>query len=86
MHGLFLEEAIEAAHSKSLNIGNIHYDKTPANSEDAKNYQVYKQSPITGTPTSIGRKVELWMTTDNNLLEEPDQVYMPEDSLGVEEN
>ena len=59
MHGLFLEEAIEAAHSKSLNIGNVYYDVTPANSEEAKNYQVYKQDPITGTSTSMGKKIDL---------------------------
>jgi eukaryotic-like serine/threonine-protein kinase len=85
MHGLSLEEAVETAHSKSLNIGIPHYDVTPANSEAAKYYKVYRQDPITGSSTSVGKKIELWMTTDIKLLEKAEEIYIPEDSLDTEE-
>jgi len=85
MHALFLEEAIESAHSKSLNIGNVYYDVTPANSEEAKSYQVYKQDPITGSSISMGKKIDIWMSTDLNLIEAPEETYVPEDSLEVEQ-
>jgi eukaryotic-like serine/threonine-protein kinase len=81
MHGLFLDEAFETAHSKNLNIGSLHYDKEPANKEDAKTYQVYKQSPITGKSTSMGKKIDIWLTTDINLIDAPDDVYIPADTL-----
>ena len=84
MHGLFLEEAIEAAHAKSLNLGNVYYDVTPANSEDAKSYQVYRQEPITGISTSMGKKVDIWMSTDLKLIEAPEEVFVPKDSLNIE--
>jgi beta-lactam-binding protein with PASTA domain len=85
MHGLTLEEANVEAHSKSMNIGTPHYDVVPANSEAAKSYRVYKQDPITGTLTSIGKKIDLWMTTNAQLLEAPEEIYVPEDSLSLEE-
>lgn len=85
LQGLFLEEAIEAAHSKSLSIGNVYYDVTPANSEEAKLYQVYKQDPITGSPSGTGKKVDIWMSTDITLIEAPESIYIPEDSLNTEQ-
>ncbi|MDD4922755.1 MAG: PASTA domain-containing protein [Bacteroidales bacterium] len=85
MHGLFLQEAIETAHSKSLSIGNVYYDVTPANAEVAKNYQIYKQDPITGTSISVGKKVDVWMSTDPKLIDAPDDVFLPEDSLNTEQ-
>lgn len=81
MHGLFLDEAIETAHSKNLNIGNVYYDVKPANSEDAKTYQVYKQNPITGQSTKMGKKIDIWMSADLNLIESPDEVYVPTDTM-----
>jgi len=85
MHGLTLGEANIMAHSKNMNIGTPHYDVVPANSEVAKNYRVYKQDPITGTSTSIGKKIDLWMTTNEDLLATPDEIYAPEDSLDYQE-
>jgi len=69
MKGMSLSEAIDAAHSRSLNLGDIHYDKTPANAEEAKKYRIYKQEPLAGSPSMMGKKIELWMTTDNALIE-----------------
>jgi len=84
MKGLFLDEAIELAHSKSLNIGDVHYDVTPPNQEEAKYYQVYKQEPITGSSASMGKKITIWMTTDPTLIEAPEDIALPEDSLKTE--
>lgn len=84
LHGLFLEEAIEDAHAKSLNIGNIHYDVTPANTDEAKKYQVYKQDPKTGSSMGIGGKIDLWMTTEVELIATPEEIFVPEDSMDRE--
>jgi len=84
MKGLFLEEAIELAHSKSLNIGDVHYDVTPPNQEEAKYYQVYKQEPTTGSSASMGKKITIWMTTDPTLIEAPEDIASPGDSLTKE--
>ncbi|MCK9310702.1 MAG: PASTA domain-containing protein, partial [Bacteroidales bacterium] len=82
--GLFLDEAIDLAHSKSLNIGDVHYDVTPPNQEEAKYYQVYKQEPITGSTASVGKKITIWMTTDPTLIEAPEDIVLPKDSLKTE--
>ena len=83
LHGMYLNEAIEAAHTNSLNIGNVHYDVTPFTSEEAKKYQIYRQSPITGSAASTGKNIEVWMTTDDVILQEPDEVYVPADSTDL---
>lgn len=75
LQGFTLSEAVDAAHLKSLNLGDIHYDVTPANTEDAKLYKVYRQDPISGSPITMGKKIELWMTTDATLIEAPDEMY-----------
>lgn len=85
LHGMTMDEAIQLLHGQSLNIGDPHYDVTPSGKEVAKKYRIYRQEPITGTSTSVGRKVDLWMTTDENLLEEPEEIFMAEDSLDFEE-
>jgi Uncharacterized protein conserved in bacteria len=84
LHGLYLDEANVTAHSSNLNIGEIHYQPVPKSSEDAKTYQIYKQSPITGSSTSMGKKIDLWMTNDIDLLSVPEEIFVPEDTLGVE--
>lgn len=81
MHGLFLDEAMETAHSKNLNIGTVYYDVQPTSKDDAKTYQVYKQNPITGKSTKMGKKIDIWMSSDLNRIETPDEVYVPKDSL-----
>jgi beta-lactam-binding protein with PASTA domain len=69
MQGMTLNEAIDEAHGKSLNLGDVFYDVTPIDSEDAKRYRVYRQEPYCGTPAMIGKKIDLWMTTDTELIE-----------------
>jgi len=78
LQGLTLNEAVDAAHMKSLNLGDIHYDVTPANTEDAKMYKVYRQDPVSGSPVSIGKKIELWMTTDVTLIDAPEEMFLEE--------
>lgn len=78
LHGLTLDKAIDEAHLRSLNIGDIHYDKTPENPEDAKNYMVYRQDPLSGSPVAMGKKIELWMTTDVTLIEAQEESYSEE--------
>jgi len=85
MRGLSLKEAIELAHGQSLNIGNPHYDVTPASTAAAESYQIYRQEPITGSSASVGTKIEVWMTTDFEKLEEPEEIYIAKDSLDIEE-
>jgi len=80
MHGLFLQEAMESAHSRNLNIGNVYYDVTPANTEEAKSYQIYRQDPITGSSIEMGKKVDIWMSTDLNLIAAPEEIFVPEDT------
>ena len=80
LQGMSLSEAIDAVHQVSLNLGNIYYDVTPADAEDAKLYRVYRQDPISGTTTNMGKKIDLWMTTDVNLLDAPEEVYETEES------
>jgi len=81
LHGNYLHEANEKAHASSLNIGNILYDVPPANSEEAKKYKIYRQVPITGSSASVGKNIDVWMTMDENILQEPDEVFMPEDTV-----
>ena len=81
LHGMFFREAVEVAHASNLNIGNVHYDITPVTSNEAMKYQIYRQKPITGSSYSSGRDVEVWMTTDENLLQEPDEYFIAEDTV-----
>ncbi len=83
LHGCYMLEANERAHASSLNIGNIYYDVTPVNSDAAKKYKIYRQVPITGSSASVGKNIDVWMTTDENILQEPDEVFMPEDTVGT---
>lgn len=67
--GMTLAETIDATHAQSLNLGDVSYDVTPKDAEDAKRYRVYKQDPIAGMPVTMGKKITLWMTTDDTLIQ-----------------
>jgi beta-lactam-binding protein with PASTA domain len=69
MTGLSLREAIDAAHNQSFNLGNIYYDVTPSDAENAKLYRVYKQSPEPGSSSTMGKKIDLWMTMDEARIQ-----------------
>lgn len=76
--GLDMTKAIDAVHAQSLNLGDVHYDVTPSNSDDAKRYKIYRQQPMAGLPTTMGKKVTVWMTTDESLIQSA-----PDDSEGL---
>ncbi|NLE32901.1 MAG: PASTA domain-containing protein [Bacteroidales bacterium] len=67
--GLDMAQAIDAVHAQSLNLGDVHYDVTPENADDAKRYKIYRQDPMAGLPTTMGKKVAVWMTTDETLIQ-----------------
>jgi len=83
LHGLYHREANEKAHASSLNIGNIIYDVPPANSDEAKKYKIYRQDPITGSSASVGKNIDIWMTMDGSILEQPEEVFVPEDTVST---
>ena len=66
--GMSLDSAILLAHQSSLNIGNVSYDVKPANNQEAAGYFVYQQSPLPGEVETLGKRIDLWMTTDTMLL------------------
>lgn len=51
-----------------FNVGEIHYDEG-INLLNRKDARVYKQSPALGTPLTLGRKVSLWLTLDEELTQ-----------------
>lgn len=67
--GLDMASAIDTLHAQSLNLGDVHYDVTPINANDAKRYKVYRQQPLSGLPTTMGKRVTVWMTTDETLIQ-----------------
>lgn len=81
LHGMYMHEAIETAHENNVSIGDVHYDRTPSSTEEAKKYKIYRQQPITGSAMSSGKSIEIWMTTDEEVLQEPDEIYMEADFI-----
>ncbi len=81
LQGMSMAETIDAAHAQSLNLGDVLYDVTPKDAEDAKRYRVYRQDPMAGMPITMGKKITLWMTTDEALIlstseEESEGIYI----------
>ncbi|MCQ2188725.1 MAG: PASTA domain-containing protein [Paludibacteraceae bacterium] len=74
---LTIERARNEAHEKDLNIGAITFDKGMSD-EDKEKAVVYKQSPITGKVVPAGTRIDLYMTSDKNKLEEPEEVFKDE--------
>jgi eukaryotic-like serine/threonine-protein kinase len=77
--GMTLAETIDATHAQSLNLGDVQYDVTPKDAEEAKLYRVYRQEPVAGMPVSMGKKITLWMTTDEETIQSASE----EESGGV---
>lgn len=67
--GMDMTQAIDAVHAQSLNLGDVHYDVTPVNADDARRYKIYRQQPLAGLPSTMGKKVTVWMTTDESLIQ-----------------
>ena len=70
---LTLEQAIEKAHSFSLNIGATIYDTPPQNEKEKELYFVYRQEPVTGSRVSLGQSINIFLTKDKVLLDDPEE-------------
>ncbi|MBQ9200881.1 MAG: PASTA domain-containing protein [Bacteroidales bacterium] len=66
--GKKMDSVFLLAHSYSVNIGNIHYDETPANDKESAKYFVYQQEPTAGSFYPVGKRIDLWMTQRTDLL------------------
>ncbi|HPH63939.1 MAG TPA: PASTA domain-containing protein, partial [Paludibacteraceae bacterium] len=86
LRGLSLDQAIDKAHSASLNIGSINYDVQPNSELDKTLYVVYKQMPITGKEVSMGQPVTLFLTKDKKLLDTPEEVYIDSSAVQPKED
>lgn len=49
-----------------FNIGEVHYDEG-INLLNRKDARVYKQSPALGTSQSLGKKISIWLTLDEEV-------------------
>lgn len=86
LRGLNLQQAIERAHTASLNIGGIHYDTEPSSDLEKTLYVVYKQSPITGRSVSLGQPIDVYLTKDKTQLSTPEDKYVDTTRTNTEEN
>lgn len=62
--GKKMDSVFLIAHSYSVNIGNISYDVTPANDKESAKYFVYQQEPAAGTSYPVGKRIDLWMSSN----------------------
>ncbi len=67
LKGLSLENARQTAMSASFVIGAVEYDVTPSDNESE--YVIYRQSPSTGSYTSPGSRIDIWLSKDKTLLD-----------------
>ncbi len=84
LRNLTLPQAIEKAHTASLNVGTVNYDVQPVSEADKSLYVVYKQMPITGKNVQMGQPVTVFMTKNKSLLNTPEEIYV--DSTTVQTN
>ncbi len=84
LRNLTLPQAIEKAHTASLNVGTVNYDVQPVSEADKSLYVVYKQMPITGKNVQMGQPVTVFMTKNKSLLDTPEEIYV--DSTTVQTN
>lgn len=74
--GLRLETAKNAAHEGNLNIGAVSYDADVTTDFQKESAFVYKQFPITGKTVPAGTRVDIFLTLNRNILEEPEEVFV----------
>lgn len=69
--GLTYKETSNKLLDLFLNTGAITYDETVTNKRDSVNAKVYRQSPGFSTinEVNLGYNVDIWLTTDDSLLE-----------------
>lgn len=74
--GQRLETAKNTAHERNLNIGAIKYDADVTTDFQKENAFVYKQYPITGKTVPAGTRVDIFLSLNKNILEEPEEVFV----------
>lgn len=73
-----LDSVILIARQSSLNIGEVIYDVTPQNDQQASSYFVYRHEPVEGDYFPAGSRIKVWMTQDSNLLLKPEELLPAE--------
>ncbi len=63
--GMTLDSAFILAHSSSVNIGEVVYDETPTE-RNVNSYRIYEQSPAPNSSHAIGKRVDIWLSKENN--------------------
>ncbi len=83
LRGLNPDQAINKAHTAYLNVGKEIYDNQQKPDEQARSkYFVYKQEPITSSKVRVGTPVNIYLTTDPNKLEIPEEIFV--DSTAID--
>ncbi|MGN0187477.1 MAG: PASTA domain-containing protein [Paludibacteraceae bacterium] len=49
-------------------LGAVEYDETPVNEADKSSFFVYRQTPAAGSAYETGRRIDIWLTTNQNKL------------------
>ncbi len=66
--GSTLHSLFKLPRNNFINIGSVQFDEKPVNQEDIKNYIIYKQKPIAGSPVNLGKYIDVWLTKDKSKL------------------
>lgn len=69
--GLKSRQAVDAIHSKSLNLGRLSFDETVSNYDDSLSAVVYKQIPEFSDSISVNRGVDVRLFLTKNLRKVP---------------
>jgi len=75
-----LDSAILTARLSGLNIGEVIYDVTPQNEQQARSYFVYRQEPLENDYLQAGSRIKVWMTQDSSLLLKPEE-FLPAEAF-----
>ncbi len=81
LKGMNIYLAEESIVAQRFIVGAVEYDETPIDDEDKLKFFVYRQTPEAGNSYETGRRIDLWLTKDeqkmsqsndnsNNALEE----------------
>lgn len=68
--GLTKDEASMQAAEKYLNLGVAIYDETVVNKQDTINAVIWKHSPKKNRKADLGDEIDIWLTTNLELIEE----------------
>lgn len=68
LKGMSLEEATEEIQAASFILGSVEYDVPPSGNES--DYIIYRQRPAAGTPLPAGSRIDIYLSTDANRVNE----------------